>query len=495
MVSDSGAGHPDPHPTINDTIPFTSLSTSCGHNCGWRTLKGTESQVEEAENMWTAVSLSLRAQVSDAVWYSTFNDVQALGVTEDTLRLAVPSGTVRDKILSRYYPIVLDAMAEAGAGSRNLVVEIVAPETAVIDVTPTSAARPAETPVAKTSESDTTSVADRAGLNPRYTFETFVRGASNSFALAAAQRVAETPARSYNPLFIYGGVGLGKTHLMHAIGQSILSRKPDAKVLYLSSERFTNDLINSIREDKMEEFRNRYRSIDLLLIDDIQFIEKKERTQEEFFHTFNALHEAGKQIVISSDRPPKDMAELEARLRSRFEWGLVTDISTPDLETRIAILQKKADLDALKVPDDVLEYIANQYQNNVRELEGAFIRVMAYASLTGSAVTVALAQQTLGIHLLKEITLDAIKQLMSEHYRIDMAELIGNGRQREISWARQVGMYIARELTSSSLPKVGDAFGGRDHTTVMHAHDKIKKAVAANPEVDREVKALMQRLR
>jgi chromosomal replication initiator protein len=444
----------------------------------------------ELEEIWRKVLAMLEGRLSRPTFESLVKPAQPVTLQGNLLVVHTPNDFSRDWLSNKYAADIATAVSEA-----------VGSDVRVTFITDVALAERQAAEEQTASEADTgyeprvIAASRLSNLNAKYTFTSFVVGNHSRFAHAAAMRVAEAPAQAYNPLFIYGGVGLGKTHLMHAIGQSILSRKPDAKVLYLSSERFTNDLINSIREDKMEEFRNRYRSIDLLLIDDIQFIEKKERTQEEFFHTFNALHEAGKQIVISSDRPPKDMAELEARLRSRFEWGLVTDISTPDLETRIAILQKKADLDALQVPDDVLEYIANQYQNNVRELEGAFIRVMAYASLTGSAVTVALAQQTLGIHLVKEITLDAIKALMSEHYRIDMAELIGNGRQREISWARQVGMYIAREMTSSSLPKVGDAFGGRDHTTVMHAHDKIKKAVASNPEVDREIKALMQRLR
>lgn len=333
------------------------------------------------------------------------------------------------------------------------------------------------------------------GLNPKYTFDTFVVGNHNRFAHAAALRVAESPAQAYNPLFIYGGVGLGKTHLMHAIGQALLARNPNTKVAYLSTERFTNELINSIRDDRMTDFRNRYRSIDLLLIDDIQFIENKERTQEEFFHTFNALHEAGKQIVISSDRQPKDMAALEDRLRSRFEWGLITDIQPPDLETRIAILKKKADMDGLYPPNEVLQYIASTYQNNVRELEGAFIRVMAYASLTGSPVTVPLAQSILGSAPSRDVTIDGIQDLVARHFRLEVSDLLGNQRNREVAWARQVAMYLARELTTYSLPKIGDAFGGRDHTTVMHAYDKVKKTIAANQTLAQELQELVGRLR
>jgi len=498
-VSDSGAGHPDPHPTINDTIPFTSLSTSCGHNCGWRTLKGTESQVEEAENMWTAVSLSLRAQVSDAVWYSTFNDVQALGVTEDTLRLAVPSGTVRDKILSRYYPIVLDAMAEAGAGSRNLVVEIVAPETAVIDVTPTSAARPAETPVAKTSESDTTSVADRAGLNPRYTFETFVRGASNSFALAAAQRVAETPARSYNPLFIYGSTGLGKTHLLHAIGHYVLQNYSHYQVRYISTETFLNEYVDGIRNNSIASFKRRYRDIDVLLIDDIQFMEGKEGLQEEFFHTFNALHGANKQIVISSDRVPDAIPNLEERLIGRFRWGLITDVQPPDLETRLAILRNKTEREGTHVPADVLNFIASRVTSNIRELEGALIRVSAYASLNRVDMTIGQAER-----LLEDLLPDsAPKHRTDEELLAEIARLLGHSvealkgksRQRPLVAARQEAMYVFRELTDLSYPAIARLFGGRDHTTVIHAVEKIQRLMMERTQTFDQVTMLVKTLK
>ena len=498
-VSDSGAGHPDPHPTINDTIPFTSLSTSCGHNCGWRTLKGTESQVEEAENMWTAVSLSLRAQVSDAVWYSTFNDVQALGVTEDTLRLAVPSGTVRDKILSRYYPIVLDAMAEAGAGSRNLVVEIVAPETAVIDVTPTSAARPAETPVAKTSESDTTSVADRAGLNPRYTFETFVRGASNSFALAAAQRVAETPARSYNPLFIYGSAGLGKTHLLHAIGHYVLQNYSHYQVRYISTETFLNEYVDGIRNNTISAFKRRYREVDVLLIDDIQFMEGKEGLQEEFFHTFNSLHGSSKQIVISSDRVPDAIPTLEDRLRGRFRWGLITDIQPPDVETRLAILRNKAEREHLDAAPEVLEFIASSVTTNIRELEGALVRVAAYASLNKTHIDVSLARELL-VDLVsrrpgKQRSDEQLLSEICDYLGVSVEAIRGRSRQRPIVTARQTAMYVVRELTDLSYPAIARLFGGRDHTTVIHAVEKTQRVMKDRQLVFDQVNELLRMLK
>ncbi len=455
--------------------------------------------MEEAENMWTDVSLSLRAQVSDAVWYSTFNDVHALGVTEDTLRLAVPSGTVRDKILSRYYPIVLDAMAEAGAGSRNLVVEIVAPDNAVIDVTPTLVVRPAETAVVKVLEPDGSPVADRAGLNPRYTFETFVRGASNSFALAAAQRVAETPARSYNPLFIYGSAGLGKTHLLHAIGHYVLQNYSHYQVRYISTESFLNEYVDGIRNNSIANFKRRYRDIDVLLIDDIQFMEGKEGLQEEFFHTFNALHGANKQIVISSDRVPDAIPNLEERLIGRFRWGLITDVQPPDLETRLAILRNKTEREGTDVPADVLNFIASRVTSNIRELEGALIRVSAYASLNRVDMTVTQAER-----LLEDLLPDsAPKHRTDDELLTEIARLLGHSvealkgksRQRPLVVARQEAMYVFRELTDLSYPAIARLFGGRDHTTVIHAVEKIQRLMMERTQTFDQVTMLVKNLK
>jgi len=282
---------------------------------------------------------------------------------------------------------------------------------------------------------------------------------------------------------------------MHAIGHSLLSRNPRTKVAYLSSEKFTNDLIHSIKEDRMAEFRARYRSIDLLMIDDIQFIQGKERTQEEFFHTFNALQEAGKQIILSSDRPPRDIVALEDRLRSRFEWGLLTDIQVPDLETRIAILVMKADSDGLKVDEDVLAYIALNYQNNVRELEGAFIRVMAYASLTNVPASVDLAKQVLGNVVNKPVTLARIQEIVAEHFHLDVSELVSARRTKDLAWARQIAMYLCRDLTDWSLPKIGAEFGGRDHTTVLHAYEKVRLALAADPSLGIQLQHLTAQIR
>lgn len=313
-------------------------------------------------------------------------------------------------------------------------------------------------------------------LNPKYTFDTFVIGNSNRFAHAASLAVAESPSKAYNPLFIYGGVGLGKTHLMQAIGHFIHTQNPSSKILYVSSEKFTNELINALKDNKNEEFRNRYRTIDVLLIDDIQFIAGKERTQEEFFHTFNTLHESNKQIILSSDRPPKEIPTLENRLRSRFEWGLITDIQPPDFETRIAILKKKAQLERLDISNDVLAYIADKIESNIRELEGALNRIVAFASLTNSIINVSVAENALKElfrNKSKIITPARIVEIVSKYYNLKPDEFQSKKRTRNIAYPRQIAMYLCRELTDLSLPKIGDEFGGRDHTTVLHAYSKI----------------------
>lgn len=333
---------------------------------------------------------------------------------------------------------------------------------------------------------DEMNFSDELYLNPKYIFNTFVIGNNNRFAHAASLAVAESPSKAYNPLFIYGGAGLGKTHLMHAIGHYILQQNPKTKVLYVSSEMFTNELIKAIREDKNVEFRNKYRSIDVLLIDDIQFIEKKERTQEEIFHTFNTLYEANKQIIISSDRPPKEITTLEERLRSRFEWGLIADIQPPDYETRVAILRNKSELEGLETTESLLEVIgviAEKIQSNIRELEGAFIRVIAYANLTGQKINKDLAKEVLkDVFSSKErpITPEIVKKYICKHFNIKQADLESSKRSRNLAFPRQIAMYICREMTSLSLPKIGEAFGNRDHTTVLHACEKISGEMRSN---------------
>ena len=332
-------------------------------------------------------------------------------------------------------------------------------------------------------------------LNPNYTYDTFVVGKNNELAHATALAVASDPGDYGNPLFIYGGVGLGKTHLMHAIGHHIMCQQEDPKVVYVSSEKFTNELINSIKNDKNEEFRNKYRNVDVLLIDDIQFIAGKEGTQEEFFHTFNALHEANKQIIISSDRPPKEIPTLEDRLRSRFEMGLITDIQAPDFETRIAILRKKAQMENIEVSNEVTNYIAKNIKSNIRELEGALTRVIAYSSLTNRTISFDLAVEALKDIITttknEEITVNRIKEKVASVFNIKMEDFNSKKRTRSIAYPRQIAMYLSRELTDLSLPKIGEEFGGRDHTTVIHAHDKIVKDIQVNEEIKSKIEKII----
>ncbi|HIY03404.1 MAG TPA: chromosomal replication initiator protein DnaA [Candidatus Anaerotignum merdipullorum] len=336
-------------------------------------------------------------------------------------------------------------------------------------------------------------------LNPKYVFSSFVVGNSNRMAHAASLAVAESPAKAYNPLFLYGNSGLGKTHLMHSIAHFILEKNPSTKVLYVTSETFTNELILSIQNNKNEEFRNKYRNIDVLLIDDIQFISKKEGTQEEFFHTFNALYESNKQIIISSDRPPKEIKTLEDRLRSRFEWGLIADIQPPDYETRIAILRKKADRDHLVVPDDVMAYIAKNIVSNIRELEGALTRIVAYATLTNQDISLELTEKSMkdvySENAQAPLTPDLIQEIVARHYNIRVEDIQGNKKPKNIAFPRQVSMYLCRKLLDISLPKIGDSFGGRDHTTVIHAISKIEKQMENDTELKKTIIQLEKELK
>ena len=358
-------------------------------------------------------------------------------------------------------------------------------------------AQPSQTSLARGSSGSVTT--EPSQLNPRYIFDTFVAGATNRFAHAAARAVAEAPAKAYNPLFIYGDSGLGKTHLLHAIGAYAKELYSGVRVRYVSSEEFTNDFINSIRDDKASVFQRRYRDLDVLLVDDIQFLENKERTQEEFFHTFNTLYNANKQIVISSDRPPKQLTTLEDRLRSRFEWGLITDIQPPELETRIAILRKKAAQDKLNAPDDVLEYIASKISSNIRELEGALIRVTAFASLNRQPVDLGLAEIVLKDLIPDEggpeITATTIMAQTATYFSLTLDDLCGTSRSRVLVNARQIAMYLCRELTELSLPKIGQTFGGRDHTTVMHADRKIRQLMAERRSIYNQVTELTNRIK
>ena len=336
-----------------------------------------------------------------------------------------------------------------------------------------------------------------AQLNPRYTFDAFVIGSGNQFAHAACQAVAERPSKAYNPLFLYGGVGMGKTHLMQAIGHEVKRRSPQAAICYVSSEKFTNDMINSLRYDKMTSFRDRFRTVDVLLIDDIQFLAQKERTQEEFFHTFNALHEAMKQIVIASDRPPKELAEIEDRLRNRFEWGLIADIQPPDLETKVAILQKKAEQEKVSLPTDVALYIASNIRSNVRELEGALIRLTAHSSLIGADVTLPYAQQVLKGFIdsqARKVTIESIQKAVAEQFGLRLVEIKAKNNSRAIVYPRQIAMYLAKHLTEASLPEIGRQFGGKHHTTVLHSVEKINGARNNDKDLNRLINKLTEQL-
>jgi chromosomal replication initiator protein len=439
---------------------------------------------DDAAAIWTACLESLDgAGSTHKAWLA---QVRPVAVAGDTLVLAVPDEFVKEWIEQRYAPTVTATLARVMGRPLDIRVTVGPLE----DTGDEDPVRPAVVPQP---------VADRPQLTPKYTFERFVIGSSNRFAHAAAVAVAEAPAKSYNPLFIYGGAGLGKTHLLHAIGHYTGNLYPQARIRYVSSEQFTNEFINAIRDDRTGAFQRRYRDNDVLLIDDIQFLEGKERTQEEFFHTFNALHNADKQIVISSDRPPKQIATLEDRLRSRFEWGLITDIQPPDLETRIAILRKKSVADGLSVPDDVLSFIASKVQSNIRELEGALIRVTAFASLNGSPIDLALAEIVLkdlfpdeGRH---EVSVPIIMAETATYFGLTIEDLTGSNRSRLLVTARQMAMYLTRELTDLSLPKIGQAFGGRDHTTVMHATQKIRGLMRERRSIYNQVQELTNRVR
>jgi chromosomal replication initiator protein len=418
--------------------------------------------------------------LNDTTYRTWFADAEGVELTDDTLVISVPNDFTREWIEGHFLGLIGAAARDATGHERKI-------RLTVAD-RPHETAATSAAPPRKQSEGS-------LGLNAKYTFDSFVIGSSNRFAHAAALAVAEAPAQAYNPLFIYGGTGLGKTHLMQAIAQYVGEHSSELSVRYVTSETFMNDFINSLRDKRIEGFKQRYRTYDLLLIDDIQFFEHKERIQEEFFHTFNSLYEAGSQIVISSDRPPREISTLEERLRSRFEWGLITDIQPPDLETRIAILRKKVAADGIEVGEpQVLTFVAGRVSTNIRELEGALTRVVAFSSLTGRPMTVELAQDVLRDVFPQgeaaEVSIKRIQELVSERFSLSLDELTGDKRSQNIVYPRQVAMYLSRELTDSSLPKIGKEFGGRDHTTVIHATSKIARLIRE----DRSVYNLVQEL-
>ncbi|WP_213975113.1 chromosomal replication initiator protein DnaA [Tepidanaerobacter acetatoxydans] len=443
--------------------------------------------------LWQHVLKILGNELNNDMSFNTVLKPTRLAALEaDTAIVEVPNDFIKSVIEKRYINLIKDIFSSVLKQNINVIINV-NPEGFGSEVLPDDSISLNEVSETKTLAEDTT-----PSLNQKYTFDTFVVGNSNRFAHAASQAVAQSPAKAYNPFFVYGGVGLGKTHLMHAIGHYILQQDPTCKVVYLSSEKFTNELINSIRDDKNVEFRNKYRTIDVLLIDDIQFIAGKERTQEEFFHTFNALHDANKQLVISSDRPPKEIPTLEERLRSRFEWGLITDIQPPDFETRIAILQKKAMMENLIVPNDVINFIATKIETNIRELEGALIRVVAYSSLTDCPIDIGLAEQVLKDILPdgkpKQVTSKQIVEEVGSYFSINPEEFKSKKRTKDLAFARQVAMYLCCELTDLSLPKIGEKFGGRDHTTVIHARDKITRDIQEDSQLSNAVESLKKKI-
>jgi chromosomal replication initiator protein len=448
-----------------------------------------EHQLElSAEDLWEEISGRLREALSDGTYSKWFGDVHELTIEGETLVLTVPSEFTRDWIDGHFLGLIGAAVRDVVGFERSLELRVAdGAGASTEDHTGSEGVVPMVQRLPGRPES--------GGFNAKYTFDSFVIGSSNRFAHAAALAVAEAPAQAYNPLFIYGSTGLGKTHLLQAVAQYVAEHSSALSVRYVTSEAFVNDFINSLRDKRIEGFKNRYRAYDVLLIDDVQFFEGKERFQEEFFHTFNSLYEAGSQVVLSSDRPPRDISTLEDRLRSRFEWGLITDIQPPDLETRIAILRKKVKVDGIDVHDEqVLTFTASRVSTNIRELEGALTRVVAFSSLTGRPMTVELAQNVLRDVFPQgeaaEVSIKRIQDLVAERFELTLDELCSEKRSQNIVYPRQVAMYLSRELTDSSLPRIGKEFGGRDHTTVIHATSKISRLIRE----DRSVYNLVQEL-
>lgn len=440
-------------------------------------------RLEHLEELWGEVLSKVEQKISKPSFETWLKSTKLISYGDENVTIAAPNSFAKDWLENHYVHLITGILSELTGEDR--IIQFIVPKD--MEENDFTLPKPAVKPVENTPATSTSGM-----LNPKYTFDTFVIGSGNRFAHAASLAVAEAPAQAYNPLFIYGGVGLGKTHLMHAIGHYVTEQNPTAKVVYLSSEKFTNEFINSIRDNKAVEFRNRYRNVDVLLIDDIQFLAGKEQTQEEFFHTFNTLHEESKQIVISSDRPPKEIPTLEDRLRSRFEWGLITDIAPPDLETRIAILRKKAKADGLiDIPNEVMLYIANQIDSNIRELEGALIRVVAYSSLVNMDINTDLAAEALKDIIPnsrpRTVTILDIQKAVGEHFNVRLEDFAAKKRTRSIAFPRQIAMYLSRELTDSSLPKIGSEFGGRDHSTVIHAHEKITKMLKDDQALQQDV--------
>jgi len=422
-------------------------------------------------NLWDEILARIETKVNRHSFYTWFRPTTFVTDDRSSVTVRVPNALFKDWLTKHYAGVISEAMGElkrpellvhfiSDTQSDMTVIPLSADEAAALETGPPAATLPGP-----------------AGLNPRYTFDTFIVGSSNQFAHAACRAVAEAPSRSYNPLFIYGGVGLGKTHLMHAVGHYVLQHDRNLKLTYISSERFMNEMINAVRYDRVLDFRERYRSVDVLLVDDIQFLAGKEGTQTEFFHTFNALYDSQKQIVLSSDCPPHEIPALEERLRSRFEWGLTADIQSPDLETKVAILKRKAETEAVPLPDNVAMYIAGKIKSNIRELEGSLIRLIAYASLTGQEITLPLTQEVLKNvldHDVKAVTIEIIQKFVADYYNLKMVDLKSRNNAKSVAMPRQIAMYLCKSLTHASLPEIGRSFGGKHHSTVIHSIRKVE---------------------
>ncbi len=423
-------------------------------------------------NLWDEILARIETKVNRHSFYTWFKPTTFVAEDASAVTVRVPNSLFKDWLTKHYSGVITEAMGEMQKSS--LSVNFMADSQADA---PAITLGPDEAVVLETVPAHPPIAGSLPGLNPRYTFDSFIVGSSNQFAHAASRAVAEAPSRSYNPLFIYGGVGLGKTHLMHAIGQYVLQHDRSVKLTYISSERFMNEMINAVRYDRVLDFRERYRSVDVLLVDDIQFLAGKEGTQTEFFHTFNALDDSQKQIVLSSDRPPHEIPALEERLRSRFEWGLIADIQAPDLETKVAILKKKAETEAVPLPDNVAIYIAGKIKSNIRELEGSLIRLIAYASLTGQEITLPLAQDVLKSildHDEKAVTIEIIQKFVADYYNLKLADLKARNNSKSVAMPRQIAMYLCKSLTHASLPEIGRSFGGKHHSTVIHSIRKVE---------------------
>ncbi len=443
------------------------------------------------DQIWQAAQEELRFQLSKPSYETWLKNASLVAQEKNAFRIGVPTKLAKDWLEDRYSAVIKETLSALVSGDVSVAFEVVAG-------TREAKSHGSDTAVAVADEPPIEEVTldEASQLNPKFQFQTFVVGNNSRFAHAACRAVAESPAKAYNPLFLYGGVGLGKTHLMHAIGHAVMEKYKRRKVAYVTSEKFMNEMITSIQEGKMTDFRTRYRTVDVLLIDDIAFLAGKDRTQEEFFHTFNSLHELNRQIVISSDRPPKEIPTLEDRLRSRFEWGLIADIQPPDFETRVAILKSKVGPYTKLVPEDVLTFMAHKIQRNIRELEGALIRVVAHASLNHQPISLELAtkilQDVIPSAESKTLSIDTISRTVANFYHISLEEMRGKRRDKHIVFPRQVAMYLIREETASSLPAIGQAFGGRDHTTVLHSYEKISTEAKEDPRLQADLRKIRE---